>query len=855
MGFDLGSSDTFAPSVSQSLCKKRKIVLNDADSSLVGKLLCGSDASLPTLQSSDYFVEPCLSVMATRELSSPGYCSRVRDFTVGRFGYGRVKFTGETDVRWLDLDHIVKFGRNELVVYEDESSKPMVGQGLNKAAEVTLVLQIRYRKGGLRAFVKKLRLLTERQGADFISFDPSNGEWKFFVHHFSRFGLDEDDEEDIAMDDAAPEVEEPQEMIGGEVYDIDDKSAIIDSTLLSHSLPAHLGLDPVKMRDMRMLMFSAEDEEENAEEMNGTVSHQKQSFSNHTKQSPLQQSSRRKIHRPSPPAIRKTPLALLEYNTSNFESSPPGSILMAQQNKGLSLKPTKLDGFKLDRKHGSPVTESHSRNVVDAALFMGRSFGVGWGPNGILVHTGAPVGSSNSREISSVVNLEKVAFDKVVRDENNKVSEDLIDLCFDSLLNIHKELNHETKEIVIGSCKLKLQKLVCDPLLLSDTCRGYIGITEEQLEVPGLTSYARVILMHQVLVWELIKVLFSLKESRVRSDALADNLDDIMHDRKDSYQDIDQEALQLIRRAEFSCWLQMSVYHRVQEEVSSLDESNDLQQIFLLLTGRQLDAAVELSASRGDVRLACLLSQAGGSMVNRSDISRQLDIWRINGLDFNFIETDRTRLFELLSGNIHGALDGVNIDWKRFLGLLMWYYLPPETSLPAIFQTYQKFLNDGMAPCPVPVYIDEGVVEVTRDTEERFDLAYYLMLLHASEESKYSILKTMFSAFASTRDPLDYHMIWHQREVLQALGTFSSNDLHVLDMGLVSQLLSLGKCHWAIYVVLHMPYRDDFPSLQATVISEILFLYCEAWSSQETQIRFIEELGIPPSWMEEALVS
>ncbi|WOH09930.1 hypothetical protein DCAR_0729391 [Daucus carota subsp. sativus] len=855
MGFDLGSIDSFGLPVSESQCKKRKFVLNDTDASIVGKLPCSMDASLPTLLSCDYFMEPCLSEMATQELLNPGYCRRVRDFTVGRSGYGRVKFTGETDVRWLDLDHLVKFSRHELVVYEDESSKPVVGQGLNKEAEVTLVVQIRYRKDGLIAFVKKLRLITERQGAEFISFDPSNGEWKFLVHHFSRFGLDEDDEEDITMDDAAPEVEEPHEISGGEVYGADDKNAIIDPTLLSHSLPSHLGLDPVKMRDMRMMMFSAEDEDEYSEEMNGSMSHQKQFFHNQSKRSPLKQASRRTVHRPSPPAIRKTPLALLEYNPGNFESSPPGSILMAQQNKGLSLKPTKLDGFKLDMKHDSPVTASHSRNVVDASLFMGRSFGVGWGPNGILVHAGAPVGNSNSREISSVVNLEKVAFDKVVRDENNQVSDDLIDFCFDSPLKFHMELKHETKEIGTGSCKLKLQKLVCDPLLLSDTCRGYIGITEEQLEVPGLTSYARVILMHQVQVWELIKVLFSLKESRARSNVLEDSQDDTMQDRKDSDQDIDQEALELIRRAEFSYWLQESVCHRVQEELSSSDESNDLQQIFLLLTGRQLDAAVELSASRGDVRLACLLSQAGGSTVNRSDIFKQLEIWRNNGLDFNFIETDRTRLFELLAGNIHGALDGLNIDWKRFLGLLMWYNLPPETSLPAIFQTYQKLLNDGMAPDPVPVYIDEGAVEegMTRDTVERFDIAYYLMLLHASGESKYSVVKTMFSAFASTKDPLDYHIIWHQRAVLQALGTFNSNDLHVLDMGLVSQLLSVGKCHWAIYVVLHMPYRDDFPNLQASVISEILFLYCETWSSQESQIQFIEELGIPPSWMDEAL--
>ncbi|XLS68866.1 hypothetical protein HN51_019889, partial [Arachis hypogaea] len=65
-----------------------------------------------------------------------------------------------------------------------------------------------------------------------------------------------------------------------------------------------------------------------------------------------------------------------------------------------------------------------ARNTVDAALFMGKSFQVGWGPNGILIHSGGPVGSGSEYKIlSSVVSLEKVAFDNFVRDENNKVSE------------------------------------------------------------------------------------------------------------------------------------------------------------------------------------------------------------------------------------------------------------------------------------------------------------------------------------------------------------------------------------------------------------------------------------------------
>ena len=92
------------------------------------------------------------------------------------------------------------------------------------------------------------------------------------------------------------------------------------------------------------------------------------------------------------------------------------------------------------------------------------------------------------------------------------------------------------------------------------------------------------------------------------------------------------------------------------------------------------------------------------------------------------------------------------------------------------------------------------------------------MLLHANEDKAFGLLKTMFSVFASTHDPLDYHMIWYQRAMLEGIGEFESNDLHVLDMSFVSQLLCLGQCHWAIYVVMHKPHHEEFPHIHANLI-------------------------------------
>ncbi|CAA2975352.1 nuclear pore complex NUP96 [Olea europaea subsp. europaea] len=354
MEVDVGIFDPVL--VLQSQYKRRRISLDSEDDALSCRVLRDIEDSLPTLRSFDYYTEACLSELATWEFKSPGFCSRVQDFTAGRVGYGCVKFIGETDVRWLNLDQIIKFNRCEIIAYEDESSKPVVGQGLNKLAEVTILLQAKSFNHCNEDCLRKLKCKTESQGAQLISFDPINGKWKFLVQHFSRFGLSEDDDEDIIMNSASPDAQDLVEMIDGEVLDIDNGTAPVDPTLLSHSLPAHLGLDPVKMREMRMLMFPAEEEDiQNFNDMHSS---------------------------------------LIEYNPRSYNSSSPGSMLMVQQNKGLHLKASKSEGFELDLEHETPVSGSHSHNIVDAALFMGRSFRAGWGPNGVLVHCGMPVGNT-----------------------------------------------------------------------------------------------------------------------------------------------------------------------------------------------------------------------------------------------------------------------------------------------------------------------------------------------------------------------------------------------------------------------------------------------------------------------------
>ncbi|CAM6018772.1 unnamed protein product [Sphagnum balticum] len=169
------------------------------------------EALMPKLLHSDYFTEPGIQELAVKEQADPGYSKQVVDFVVGRQGYGMVKFFGVTDVQGVDLESIIQFNYCEVLVYMDESKKPVVGQGLNKPAQVTLLnVKCADKKSGqqysdgpeVEKFEKRLKKKTEEQGAEFISYSASKGEWKFQVQHFSRYGLDTDsDEEDASQSD------------------------------------------------------------------------------------------------------------------------------------------------------------------------------------------------------------------------------------------------------------------------------------------------------------------------------------------------------------------------------------------------------------------------------------------------------------------------------------------------------------------------------------------------------------------------------------------------------------------------------------------------------------------------------
>ncbi|XP_031712802.1 nuclear pore complex protein Nup98-Nup96-like [Anarrhichthys ocellatus] len=133
-------------------------------------------------------------------------------FTVGRKGYGSIFFPGEVNVTALNLDEIVHFRCKEVIVYPDDNNKPLEGEGLNRRAEVTLdgvwpndktaCTQIRSPERLTEMnYEGRLEKASRKQGARFLEYRPETGSWVFEVAHFSKYGLqDSDEEEDVKAD-------------------------------------------------------------------------------------------------------------------------------------------------------------------------------------------------------------------------------------------------------------------------------------------------------------------------------------------------------------------------------------------------------------------------------------------------------------------------------------------------------------------------------------------------------------------------------------------------------------------------------------------------------------------------------
>ncbi|EXJ95256.1 hypothetical protein A1O1_00376 [Capronia coronata CBS 617.96] len=127
-------------------------------------------------------------------------------FEVGRKGCGKVVFNGPVDLTAIPLDDlfekIVEIRLRSVTVYPDPSTKPPVGKGLNVPSTISIENSWPRSRGQPSSatsgpvYEKHVNRLKKMHGTEFINYEPSTGVWTFRVPHYTRYGLDYDDDED-----------------------------------------------------------------------------------------------------------------------------------------------------------------------------------------------------------------------------------------------------------------------------------------------------------------------------------------------------------------------------------------------------------------------------------------------------------------------------------------------------------------------------------------------------------------------------------------------------------------------------------------------------------------------------------
>ncbi|XP_007173710.2 nuclear pore complex protein Nup98-Nup96 isoform X8 [Balaenoptera acutorostrata] len=760
-----------------------------------------------------YYTIPSMDDLA-KVTSEKGECI-VSDFTIGRKGYGSIYFEGDVNLTNLNLDDIVHIRRKEVIVYLDDNQKPPVGEGLNRKAEVTLdgvwptdktsrcLIKSPDRLADIN-YEGRLEAVSRKQGAQFKEYRPETGSWVFKVSHFSKYGLQDSDEEEeerpsktstkklktaplppagqatpfqMALNGKPappPQSQSPEVEQLGRVVELDSdmvditQEPVLDS-MLEESVPedqepvsasthiaSSLGINPHVLQIMKASLLADEEDVDMVLD---------QRFSRLPSKADTSQeicSPRLPISATHSSKSRSLVGGLLQSKFASGTFLSPGaslqecrtprtsSFMNIASTSPWSVPPPLTSVFTVPspapevqlktvgtrRQPGlvpleKSVTYGKGKLLMDLALFMGRSFRVGWGPNWTLANSGEQL--SGPQELENHQIADSVEYGFLPNPVAVKsLTESPFKVHLEKLSLRQKKLD-EDLQLYQTSLELKLKHSTVHvdelcPLIVPNPGVAVIHDYADWVKEASGDLLEPQIVKHWSLTWTLCEALWGhLKEL-------------------DSQLDEPTEYIQILeRRRAFSRWLSHTAAPQIEEEVSLTRKDNPVEAVFSYLTGKRISEACSLAQQSGDHRLALLLSQLVGSQSVRELLTMQLVDWHQLQADC-FIQEERLRIFALLAGKPVWQLSEqkqINVcsqlDWKRSLAVHLWYLLPPTASISKALSMYEEaFQNtsegDRYACCPLPSYLEDSgfVVEEEQDSQRPLqDVCFHLLKLYS----------------------------------------------------------------------------------------------------------------------------
>ncbi|SNX84755.1 related to Nucleoporin nup189 (SonB) [Melanopsichium pennsylvanicum] len=915
----------------------------------------------------EYYTEPSLSALCTANYNE---LAAVHNFIVGRKGVGQIEFLEPVDLTSFgDLNDIiggiVQIRLKEVVVYPEEDDydprnpkdgakrnfvpgiKAKQGTGLNVPARVSLeacwptdrATREPIKDAENPRIKQMINKLKNKPETEFIDFEPESGTWTFKVKHFSRYGLDDSDEDEATAGGtgvggkqaAAAEQSTAQRPASKRLApmtaasDVSDEDASIPGGA-HHDRGSSSEDDDDAPPPLRTLDDGDMDTDDDASQAAAIAAAKQRQRRQWTPSSNATGRERAGSATPSRAMsvvgnvaearrVQVMQASFFGQDDSEVASAavvtprPTGASLSATTQ--LNIKPTSASPATIKPVTGlspavAPVQEDRKivetrprepkvqevpqpakklrkinvaksdvkaadGETLDAGLSLGRSFRVGWGPDGSLVHNGRIVGAS--LEPSS----------KAAKAEAEATASTSTSTLVMEKIKLFKDAETSKEEAE------RAEKLLSVQLQHTDIEMDEDGVPAAYTDFSTrfrhfASSFEHKDRSFEASLWRLGVALFDEIDLHIPEGAPAATAERFRNMR---------------RKAALSDWLRHTVAGTVETEARShIAASRRAALLFSYLSGNQVERAVNAALDAGDLRLATLIAQAGGDEEVRADISEQLLTWRKEGVDAH-IARDHRRVYELLSGNVlvsqgtdsrttKDPIDQVNdlaicegLDWKRAFGLFLWYESPYEAPLEHSFERYEAQISPsasshtGIAP-PLPWYRESSSLGATRlrqllQKAGGYDRDALFELLKLYVDPTFG-LESALDACSFGQSKIDARLPWHLYNLLSRvlqrrdfsdrieLG-FQNDDMDESDKPKMSgnsaradtlcssyahQLELIGKWRWSAFILLHLELGE---SREAAVKALLSRNVAHLDSAKEF---LCDQLRIPESWLYEA---